>query len=302
MGSLHGHVLSGLTFAVYGLIWIILSLWLELKGSHSSTKTIIKDRSLQPSYIPLPLFRCLPIEPICKILFPLISIITEVLLTNPSSQDGRNHIIFKPWSMYTPDGTQFAELNKLEHITMCMAFIISGVIDILVMIPRFSKNSKMVKISRLFFSLVFLVQCFLWYSHSHGQLSLYTASHKLTICITLVTFIVTLLRVFHPLSFIINACIGITIAIQGTWLIQIGVILFGPSYWDRHYSNNIQFVYCCFVWHILFNCFIVFFCYWFLSMMCKPRPPNGVDDCQPKYTVMDAVKIFNKEEDGGIEY
>ena len=269
MGSFLGHFYVGIFLVFYGLVWIFLSLWLTRLQKGKSKRCLgvvtinpdhLEDRS--KSYIPF--ITCLPLEPLGKIVGPILAITIELLFKNNAiPEEGTNNIVFRPWNMYRDDGSFFI-LDKLDHITMYFGFILSGVIDIVKICLKETKIK-----GQLFLSLAFAIEGSLLYVHGAGRSSLYAALHTRQACAALLCVLFSFLRVFHPWKFTINSGLGISIALQGTWLIQIGSVLYGKRYWDRENHENVVFVINCFIWHIIILVVFVYMLHFLIGVGCQ---------------------------------
>ena len=299
MGSLVGHVVPGLGLLLYGLLWISLSHWLNLTKSDaqrqrleskrrcgtSNCKIFLKDDSR--SYIPFPICPRIPLEPLGKIFLPLLAISFELLLKNKgkSAAEGKNNMVFEPWNgIYNKDG-EFNILDKLDHITMYLGFILSGIVDLLLLCL---KDSKPVK-AQLFFSLALGIEGYVFYFHGASRASLDATVHKLYVCAVLASVLFSFSRVFYSKNLAINLGLGISLALQGTWLIQIGYVLYGKKHWERENHRNMQFVVDCFMWHVLIHVFANFVVYYILAVACHSRSKHRVKEETEEEQVMESL-------------
>ena len=174
------------------------------------------------SYIP---FTTLPKG---KIVIPLLAIMLELLFKNLAvSSERKNHIVFKPWNIYKDDGS-FDILNKLDHISIYLGFILSHILDLLFLYLRDPKIK-----AQIFLSLAFGFEGFLINLHAAHRESLDATLHKLLAFVALVSSLFSFLSAFYPSSFMINLSLEISVTLQGTWVIRIGYILYGKKYWER---------------------------------------------------------------------
>ena len=251
-GSLGGHIVPAVFFLIYGIWWIIATFWLYLSQKYNLK---IKQRGFfdienisKKSYIPLCLLPLWPIEPVLKIIFPSMGIIMEAFFrVRPNDTEHDQHYETGVWSMYNSDGS-FAMLVKLHHITMHLCFIVSGIVDLLSLCSRYPKHT-----SKLFLALAFFVETFLFYFHIQGdkdRSQLEVLMHELLIFSIGVCVVFAALRMVKSSNILINGGLALGITLQGTWLIEIGVVIFGPVKWkDVH--NNYMFIVACFVWHCM---------------------------------------------------
>ena len=59
------------------------------------------------------------------------------------------------------------------------------------------------------------------------------------------------LRMYCATNLLVNATLALSLTLQGTWLIEIGVILYGHSQWDRENHNNTMFIIASYIWHLI---------------------------------------------------
>ena len=251
-GSLGGHIVPAIFFLIYGIWWIIATFWLYLSQKYNFK---VKQRGFfdvpniaKKSYIPLCLLPTLPIEPVLKILFPSMGVFMEVFFrVSPNSTEHNQHYEMAVWSMYQSDGS-FAMLVKLHHITMHLCFIVSGIVDLLSLCIRYPKHT-----SKIFLTLAFFVEMFVFYYHAKGDSDrshLEVLMHELLVLSIGVCTVFAALRMLNSSNILINGGLALGITLQGTWLIEIGAVIFGPVEWkDVH--NNYMFIVACFVWHFM---------------------------------------------------
>ncbi len=278
MGSLAGHVLPGCLFVVFGVWWVFISLWTHLSRSRSvsssrpkGAKGKLKRQSSGMSYLkykrdhdlsrkswlPQPFWSRVQLEPVIKIILPLIGVVIEAFFDEVTDGNGDTHIGWSVFRLYKDDGN-FNNLAKLHHITMYSAFVLSGIVDLLSIFVRFPKHT-----SQIFFALAFFSEGILFYFHSEAE---YPPSAQVHWVLTVGIFacgLVTFLRVFQATNLLINIGVASTILFQGTWFIQAGFLLFPPGKkgLDKGLANeertgeaahNFQmFVSACATWHVL---------------------------------------------------
>ena len=251
MGNLGGHVVPGVFFIIYGIWWIIASLWLYLSQNFK-----VKQRAFyhvqnisKKSYIPICLLPQWPIEPVLKVSFASMGVLVESFLTMVHDADGDGqHIGAIVWSMHNATNGSFVPLAKLHHITMYSCFVMSGIVDLLSLCIRYPKHT-----SKIFLALAFFVEMFVFYYHAKGDSDrshLEVLMHELLVLSIGVCTVFAALRMLNSSNILINGGLALGITLQGTWLIEIGAVIFGPVEWkDVH--NNYMFIVACFVWHFM---------------------------------------------------
>ena len=95
MGSLAGHCIAGTFFLLYGLWWAFAAVWLDIKKSTSpATKAEKLRASLKnKSWMPLPCCPKIPLEPIFKIVLPLLAILPEAFFDIVPDENGHKRLI-----------------------------------------------------------------------------------------------------------------------------------------------------------------------------------------------------------------
>lgn len=276
MGSLAGHVLPGSLFLVFGVWWVLISIWSHLhrvcssrdsrgKQRRDSTATTYweykQDHDLsRKSWLPQAFCNRFPLEPVVKIILPIIGVIAEAFLDEVSDDEGNRHLVFHVYRVRDDDGS-FNNLGKLHHITMYSAFILSGVIDLTSLFIRFPKHT-----GQVFFSLAFCVEGILFYFHTASGMPLSAQVHGILTAGVFACALFAFLRVFRAMSLLVNIGLASAIIFQGTWFIQAGFILYPPGKdwrWsssegedpeegiDESEHNSRMFVAACVTWHVM---------------------------------------------------
>lgn len=256
MGSLAGHALPGSFFLLHGLIWAILSMWMQLTSKVSkknkkeaTTKSSFfeyrrEHRLARKSWIPLPCCPRIPVEPIIKVVLPFIGILVEAFLDYFHGKLG-----FFVYHI-TQSGGRLNDMAKFHHIIMYGSFLVSGIVDIISLVVKLPRQA-----SQIFFSLAFWVEWMLFYSHSDSNNSLNVSFHFLLNLTILLCVIITALRIFYFSHFLINVGVAFSIMLQGTWFIQVGMSLYPPNgtnalkISDPHRAT--MYVYAIFTVHVL---------------------------------------------------
>ena len=229
---------------LYISFWLYLTTSLKLNSRETGKYPDVTIKS--KSYIPVPGCSKVPIEPILKIIVPALGILMEIFFSNTAKTPGTNQIVFgRPWSVYNGAG-RFNVLVKLQHMTMHSCFIVSGIIDLLSICIKYPKHT-----SQLFLSLALLVESTIFYFHTDGRDSLDTLIHQLLTIAIVIGFVSAALRMVCATNLLVNATLGLSLTLQGTWLIEAGVVLYGQTKWEREDHNNNMFVVACFIWHIM---------------------------------------------------
>ena len=283
MGSFSGHVLPGSLFVIYGIMWIILAILTNLKSKSNSVQRKKPNRAKQDHSVmsgksffeykrdielgrkswlpfPCPVLSRAPIEPIFKIVLSFIGILVEAFLTVVNDRDGKAHIVGSVYHIYQTDG-HLNGLDKLQHITMYGAFMLSGIIDILTILVKFPQQT-----SPLFLMLAFSVEGILFYFHTGGRDHINIQIHFILTLAIGICVLFAFLRVMYATSLPINIGLGFSILLQGSWFIQAAYFLYPPggkgiiiNEMNRHDEGSDQehhaalmFIACCLTWHVMF--------------------------------------------------
>lgn len=285
MGSFSGHVLPGSFFILYGVTWIILAMVTHLKskgksGASQAGKRIKRDHSMvngvsffdykrdiglsRKSWLPLPCspFSRVPLEPIIKVVLPFIGILAEAFLNVVKDHKGKPHITGSVYHVYRSDG-YLNNLDKLQHITMYCAFVLSGIVDILTIFVKFPHQT-----SALFLALAFLTEGILFYFHTDGRDPINIQIHLILTFVIGICVLFAFLRSMYATNFLVNLGLGFSIFLQGTWFIQTAQFLYPPggkgviiNEMNRHHEEKedsyehhaaVMFIACSLTWHIIF--------------------------------------------------
>ncbi len=269
MGSFGGHLIPGIFFIIFGGWWCLNSVIVHLRRKNKKKKTaplnlqgkdnLVTGGSEYPakysytdyknnlilkrkSWIPAFFWPRAPLEPIIKVLLPVLGIFVEIFFSNRD-----DHINVEVFHIHNEEG-ELNDPGKLYHITLYSAFLMSGCVDLFTLCLRFPSQT-----STIFFALSFLTEGMLFYFHTLGHSDFDTMVHLLIAYPIFACFLFTLLRLQWPQNIIINLCLGGSILFQGTWLVQIGYFLFGGFLdHDRTVTHTqLMFATACFSWHLL---------------------------------------------------
>ncbi len=285
MGSFSGHVLPGSFFILYGVAWIVLAMITHLKskgkaGSSQTGKRNKRDHSVvngvsffdhkrdigltRKSWLPLPCSSLsrVPLEPIIKVVLPFIGILVEAFLKVVKDHQGKAHITGTVYHVYQSDG-YLNHLDKLQHITMYAAFLLSGIVDISTIFVKFPHQT-----SALFLALAFLTEGILFYFHTDGRDPINIQIHFILTLVIGVCVLFAFLRTMCATNLLINLGLGFSIFLQGTWFIQTAHFLYPPggkgviiNELNRHHHEGnhngyehhsaVMFIACSLTWHIM---------------------------------------------------
>lgn len=256
MGSLPGHLVDGIFLFIYGVWWLLLSVCHHFSGKYSLKSRKTEDESSKyKSYIPFLGVPTWPIEPVLKIVFPVLGILIEVFFT----ADENGHVKTQVWQMYN-EHHQFNKLTKLHHITMYCCFIVSGIADLVSLRIRFPKHTQ-----QIFFALAFFVEFVVFYFHisiDNSRDSLDVLAHTFLLFSIVACVVFALLRIWLPNKILINMGLAINLTLQGTWFVQTGAVL----KWSGTMKER-MFLVACFVWHLMLIS-VAYFVIYVLLQLC----------------------------------
>ncbi|XP_039251525.1 transmembrane protein 45B-like [Styela clava] len=157
MGSWSGHTLPGSLFILYGLTWAI-----KTSYRYFFTSTIRPNTGRRCAK-----FRSEILEALSKIILAGFGLLIEQLLP------------WEPWFRLTEKTTnEFTRANNWSHSTMYAFFLISGIVDILVMkMPKVMPHC----IHHICHGLAYAIEGYLFYFHTHGREELDIRVHVLLI-------------------------------------------------------------------------------------------------------------------------
>jgi len=144
-----------------------------------------KDPFTRKSWIPQPCFPKIPLEPIIKILLPTFGIFVETFLDmQPDASGHYRLIIFTYRVQYDESSEQYVNLNRLYHISLYLAFVISGVVDLLSLLLNLPSRT-----SQLFLCFALYCQSLLFYMHIGGRHLFNIRVHQLLLVFVIATAI-----------------------------------------------------------------------------------------------------------------
>lgn len=259
-GTLIGHVLPGILFVVWGSWWAYNVCLRCAVTAHNQ----IKFQSSAWYKFPTRSNGGRMIEPILKIILPLIALSMELYLDHLS--EGFQHL-------YCPKGTkhegEFAgdNVNNWQHASSYPAVIASGVIDIL----AYSVVPLPSGVQRAFSALWIGIMSFLMFVHEKHEV-LDKMVHWLLAVAMFVGFFFQSLEVYAPSSPVVSLGKATSTILVGAWLIQIGRIMYtGAPQWthSRGIGAMLAPVFFCMIFLLI--CIIVLGVYMILAYLQKRK-------------------------------
>ena len=256
MGSLSGHWVPGIFIGLYGTLWAVMSVVghfynrkLETcrnRKELSSTEERWLNGYQHLSFIPFPCSPRLPIEPCLRLLFTILAGFVECFLELTPEEEKNRHVIWEPLSL----SQKPFSVEKAQHATMYSFFILSGVIDLAI---HCGLKSLPKDTGKFFYGFAWLMEGILFFFHVGGRTSLDARMHLILVAAALIGGVCSLIRTKYPKHLLINTALSTSIIMQGTWLVEIGIVLFGPNkdFWETESHQDIMYQSLAAGWHIL---------------------------------------------------
>nr|XP_044627644.1 transmembrane protein 45A isoform X1 [Equus asinus]XP_044627645.1 transmembrane protein 45A isoform X1 [Equus asinus]XP_044627646.1 transmembrane protein 45A isoform X1 [Equus asinus]XP_044627647.1 transmembrane protein 45A isoform X1 [Equus asinus] len=246
MGSFRGHALPGSFIFFTGAWW--------------TAKCILKyacKKHKRTSYLG------------CKALFQRIEILEGIILicmaltgmTGEQFVPAGPHLV-----LYDHKEGQWVQLLSWHHFTMYFFFGLLGVMNILC----FTISSLPTSLTKLMLSNAFFVEAFIFYNHTHGREMLDIFLHQLLVLVTFLAGLVAFVELFTRTNVIVELLRTSLVLLQGSWLWQIGFVLYPPSggpAWDPNDHDNIMFLTICFCWHYALTFIVIGVIYAFVTWL-----------------------------------
>ncbi|KAK6485423.1 transmembrane protein 45A-like [Huso huso] len=231
MGNFKGHALPGSFFLIVGLWWSVkFSLWHASRRNNNACHLASK----------ITYRRLEVIEASVILLFALVGMMAEQFVP-----DGPQ------LKLYNYDDKHWDHLMNWQHATMYLFFGISAAVSITV----HTMGVVPIAFDRLLLAIAVFVEGFLFYYHLHGRLMLDVHVHQLLLFAIFGGALTIFLEVFFRGNILLELLRCSLCLLQGSWLWQIGFVLYPPSSfpeWDSMDHNNMMFITMCYCWHYAF--------------------------------------------------
>ncbi|NXP02779.1 TM45B protein, partial [Thinocorus orbignyianus] len=223
--SFLGSALRGTFFFIFGLWWSVRYPLKYLRRKASAEN--------QPSY---GVQRAEVFEGAIKAFFALAGILVEQFIpAGPHLQ------------LYNPKTHSWTDLSHWHYTTMYLFFLLSGIVD-----ACHASLKLPLGLDRLSLSVALFVEGLLFCFHDYSDGALDHHIHSLLALAIFVGAFCALLEVFLRDHVILETIRTSSFLLQGSWLWQIGFVLFppwgGPG-WDQTDRGNFIFLTMCFCWH-----------------------------------------------------
>ncbi len=268
MGTFEGHFLDGVAFAVFGLWWtanLICGYW----------RTVTVSGSVYTSSVTFPCpclcqsLRSWQTEGALKIVISIVSAVTEILCAIRNGE--------------------FVYFGNAQHATMIGFFFLSGVVDLLLHyklpLPR--------DIDYVILTLAFCIEAFLLNFHLHDRTPMDAQLHTFLIYAVYACIVATLLELYFRSNILAALCRSNFTLLQGTWLIQMGFVLYNPFPgsvpWNEHDHDQLMLVTTMFAWHMA-GIVILTLAIW-MGFYLYHRSLNLVDDVTEDRMLWETQKL-----------
>ena len=243
MGTFAGHAVPGSAFLVWGVWWYghtLRHIWLaEARARPADGGPKVPT----PSDGQLPMPRddewnapvyFTKLEPVLKIGVPAAALVGELWWAS--------------WRLVD------SSVVNYQHATMYLFFIAAGATDLLGM-----KRALPAYAGRLALILAFLFEGLLFFGH-HDNSPLEAALHRILVYVILFEVVIlTLEWRYHHMALSVVRSFGLIL--QGTWMWQIGYMLFYIQY-DTANHANVMRADLFFTWHCLGVAILMYLAYW----------------------------------------
>lgn len=273
MGTLGGHLLPGSFFIAFAIWWSFVTNLRYIKSTLSKQKS--KGYRYRSS-VTMPCICCpgrlkkLPIESMLKVFFPLVGLIGEVVTglkfyNKPVMVDNTINMVTQPAEhahqhQHKRDlhpgevmvRTWHFEASNVQHSTMYFAFILSGIIELLL----HAKFELPKRLDYAFNMIGFFVEFLLFKFHLHGRNEMDILVHTLLLYAIAGCIISGVLECWKPENVIFTYGRILFTMLQGTWFFEVGFVLYPPwdfitGIWDPNSHEHIMVLTSTFLWHIL---------------------------------------------------
>uniref|UniRef100_A0A8C6XFC7 Transmembrane protein 45B n=1 Tax=Naja naja TaxID=35670 RepID=A0A8C6XFC7_NAJNA len=223
MGQFMGHVLPGIFFTLFGLWWSVKYSLKHIRRFGSAFRL-----TRNSCYIPTALY---PVS------FPF----DEPSLTQ-FVPDGPH------FYLYRGQPRSWVKLMNWQHSTMYLFLLISGAVDII----TYSTTLMPLGMDRFMLGIALFVEGFVFHYHISLRPMLDQHIHAMLLTAIFAAVATCFIQVFVHDNVILDLFLVCLALLHGTWLWQIGFVLYPPwgePEWDLNDHSNLMFISMCFCWH-----------------------------------------------------
>ena len=216
------------------------------------------------SWFPIPHLKRIPLEPIIKMALPGIGIFAENFISVQTNKNGTFRLAFTVYKLeMDPDCAEFIYISRLVHISLYLAFFISGLVDILAHYFRLPS-----KTSPLFLCFALYIEAHLFISHGRGSLPFRSAVHDMVLIFIVSAAVFSTLRILNPRNLLINSGLAGSMILQATHLYQAA---FATKQFNPFSHMNATFIEIALTWHLLSVGFFMLMIYMIMSAVLSQR-------------------------------
>ena len=227
VGTLIGHVAPGSLFILWGGWWAYN---VCLRAAVTASNNLAFSSS---AWYRFPSKNVHLIEPVLKIVFPIIALSMELFLDHLNEPTPYQ-------SLYCPKGTKLAgefageNVNNWQHASSYPAVIASGFVDILSHYVELPSG-----VTRAFSSLWIGIMSFLMFVHEKHE-ALDKMVHWLLAMSMLIAFVFQVAEMGYPRSIVVSMGKAVSTVFVGAWLVEIGVVMYtGRAAWTHDTSRAV---------------------------------------------------------------
>uniref|UniRef100_A0A8C6XG15 Transmembrane protein 45B n=1 Tax=Naja naja TaxID=35670 RepID=A0A8C6XG15_NAJNA len=226
MGQFMGHVLPGIFFTLFGLWWSV-----KYSLKHIS-RTQKKNSYIQRNFKHVEIT-----EGAVKVVLGLVGILGEQFVP-----DGPH------FYLYRGQPRSWVKLMNWQHSTMYLFLLISGAVDII----TYSTTLMPLGMDRFMLGIALFVEGFVFHYHISLRPMLDQHIHAMLLTAIFAAVATCFIQVFVHDNVILDLFLVCLALLHGTWLWQIGFVLYPPwgePEWDLNDHSNLMFISMCFCWH-----------------------------------------------------
>lgn len=231
-----GHFLPGSFFMGFGFWWLLGALHRFYRGRFGGGPQFHATLTYPCLCCPHQSSR-FQIEGFVKVIFASMGLIMELITAF--------------------DEEKFLFIGNAQHATMYAFFGFSGIIDIMMHhgapFPKFTDY--------VYLLLCFAVEGLLFTFHLHGRSALDKSVHHLLVYTIWCCVFATFGEIRFPSSIFCTLARCFFVMLQGSWLVQIGIVLYPPidgmKQWQGDDDRDVMLITIVFAWHLFFVFFFM---------------------------------------------
>ena len=252
MGFL-GHVLPGTFFILFGSWWYLNIIQLLIQRNKERHPHFF-NKTWFPSSLLLKCKSNRPIEPCIKIIFALIGSVGE--------------LSYGDWTLYSHGDFVGPNIANFSHATMFAFFGLTGIVEILTQ-SRIFRDALPQSFAHTTSCMAFLAEGFLFLFHlDHGRSELNRKAHVILYVVIFSCAGAMVVEGYLKPSPGATMVRTYLVTLQGTWLIQVVFMLYGPRRWNERNRASDMFIPVVFAFHML-SLFLLFLMVYLVTQYIK---------------------------------